>query len=79
MIDLFDGINARRKIKNEIPVTRLRSRNLDTAKLHVQNFNTGDVVSFEGTYSVVRRGDHMQVVDIDIKQNQLTLLSEDKR
>ena len=69
-----EGLKQEGIITNEMPVTRLKSKNMDQAEmLSSKNFKEGDVLKFDGSYSVAKRGDHMVVQDIDTTKNQLTL------
>jgi len=74
-----EGLKKEGIIKNEIPATRLRSRNLTEAEiLNVKNFKSGDVLKFATTYSVVKSGEHMTVMGIKEKTNQLQMVGKDK-
>ena len=69
-----EGLKQEGLITNEMPVTRLKSKNMDQAEmLSSKNFKEGDVLKFDGSYSVAKRGDHMVVQNIDTTKNQLTL------
>ncbi len=68
------GLIKEDQIKNEVDTQRLMSKNMLQAEmLHVKNYELGDILRFERSYSVAKKGDYMQVIGIDESQNKLNV------
>ncbi|MDA7742189.1 conjugative transfer relaxase/helicase TraI [Francisellaceae bacterium] len=73
-----DGLRGEGVIKNEVGTTRLMSKNLDQVDiLHAKNFEKGDVLKFDKSFSIAKKGDHMIVSGLDVKNNKLNITAED--
>jgi conjugative transfer relaxase protein TraI len=63
--------------KNDIQVNRYLPKDLLKAdKLYAKNYEINDVIRFDKTYGVAKRGDYFKVVAKDCEKNELTCLHE---
>ncbi|WP_075273681.1 conjugative transfer relaxase/helicase TraI [Piscirickettsia salmonis] len=82
MIDnhIRKGLIKEEVIQNEVETTRYRSLNLDQADmLHAANYKAGMVIKFNRTFSIAKKGDHMNVISADKSKNMIKLRGEDGR
>ncbi len=64
---------------NEKQMTRYEPKDLTLAdKQKASSYQKGDILRFDKTYSVARRGDYFMVQAIDDAKNTITCLSDDK-
>lgn len=74
-----EGLKKEGIIQDEVPVSRLVSRNLDQAQLlHVKHYQVGDIVRFNQGYSIGKRGDHFSVESVDQEKNLIVLKGADE-
>lgn len=61
------------------PVTKFISKDMTKAELMIaSNYKTGDIINFDNSWSVAKRGDYFNVVGVNPDKNQLICLCDDK-
>lgn len=68
-----DGLKAQGVVTgNEVMVKRLAARHLTQAELRAgDSYKAGDILRFNASYSIARRGDYFKVIAIDETRNRL--------
>ncbi len=60
-------------------VTRYISKDMTKAELMLAgNYKPGDIIHFDNTWSVAKRGDYFKIMEVNLDKNQLTCLCDDK-
>ena len=68
------GLQSEGLIQGVVETRRLVSKNFDTVDLLLaKNYETNDVIRFDKTFSVAKKGDHMRVIEIHSAENKLVL------
>lgn len=73
-----EGLQEQGRVSHqEVESLRLAAKSMSKAELmHVKNYKEGDVLRFDASYSVVKKGDYFTVTGIDAEKNYLHCLSE---
>ncbi|QDP73733.1 conjugative transfer relaxase/helicase TraI (plasmid) [Legionella israelensis] len=65
--------------KENHTATRYISRDMTKAELMLaNNYKPGDIINFDNTWSVAKRGDYFKIKEVNLDKNQLTCLCDDK-
>jgi hypothetical protein len=72
------GLQKQGSIQNEdIKTERLHSKSMTKAELmHVQNYQTNDIIRFDANYSLARKGAYFTVTTIDKENNHLHCMTD---
>ena len=69
-----EGLKAEGVIQHPIQTQRLVSKNFDSVDLLLaRNYKAKDIVRFDKTFSIAKKGDHMKVTGVDTTKNMLAL------
>jgi len=68
------GLKQEGIIHDTVKTQRLVTKNFDAVDLLLaKNYKPRDIVRFDKTFSIAKKGDHMQVIEVDAPQNKLTI------
>ena len=69
-----DGLKAEGIIHSSVKTHRLVSKNFDTVDLLLaKNYQPDDIIRFDKTFSIAKKGDHMRVTGIKTQENKLEI------